>query len=280
MGHVTSSSSKSGFAEVDRGRLFFEVAGNGSPVVLIHSGITDSRSWDPQVAALAEGHRVLRYDLRGLGQSDLGHGSYSNVDDLVMLLDAVGFERAALVGVSMGGALALDVALQHPGRVSALVLVGAGISGREPPDSFKAQMDEVDALFERGLIDQVVERELEIWLYGKGRTANDVDPVIRKAVGEMDRSNGLRFPADAKPEPIEPPAIGRLAEVQVPTLVIVGELDVDHVQEGARVLTNGIRGARLAVMNGVAHVPNMERPVEFNRLVIDFLNERPRSSAT
>ena len=280
MGHVTSSSSKSGFAEVDRGRLFFEVAGNGSPVVLIHSGITDSRSWDPQVAALAEGHRVLRYDLRGLGQSDLGHGSYSNVDDLVMLLDAVGFERAALVGVSMGGALALDVALQHPGRVSALVLVGAGISGREPPDSFKAQMDEVDALFERGLIDQVVERELEIWLYGKGRTANDVDPVIREAVAEMDRSNGLRFPADAKPEPIEPPAIGRLAEVQVPTLVIVGDLDVDHVQEGARVLTNGIRGARLAVMNGVAHVPNMERPVEFNRLVIDFLNERARSSAT
>jgi pimeloyl-ACP methyl ester carboxylesterase len=280
VGHVTSSSSKSGFAEVDRGRLFFEVAGNGSPVVLIHSGITDSRSWDPQVAALAEGHRVLRYDLRGLGQSDLGHGSYSNVDDLVMLLDAVGFERAALVGVSMGGALALDVALQHPGRVSALVLVGAGISGREPPDSFKAQMDEVDALFERGLIDQVVERELEIWLYGKGRTANDVDPVIRKAVGEMDRSNGLRFPADAKPEPIEPPAIGRLAEVQVPTLVIVGDLDVDHVQEGARVLTNGIRGARLAVMNGVAHVPNMERPVEFNRLVIDFLNERARSSVT
>jgi pimeloyl-ACP methyl ester carboxylesterase len=277
---VTSSSSKSGFAEVDRGRLFFEVAGNGSPVVLIHSGITDSRSWDPQVAALAEGHRVLRYDLRGLGQSDLGHGSYSNVDDLVMLLDAVGFERAALVGVSMGGALALDVALQHPGRVSALVLVGAGISGLEPPDSFKAQMDEVDALFERGLIDQVVERELEIWLYGKGRTANDVDPVIRKAVGEMDRSNGLRFPADAKPEPIEPPAIGRLAEVQVPTLVIVGDLDVDHVQEGARVLTNGIRGARLAVMNGVAHVPNMERPVEFNRLVIDFLNERARSSVT
>jgi pimeloyl-ACP methyl ester carboxylesterase len=247
---------------------------------LIHSGITDSRSWDPQVAALAEGHRVLRYDLRGLGQSDLGHGSYSNVDDLVMLLDAVGFERAALVGVSMGGALALDVALQHPGRVSALVLVGAGISGLEPPDSFKAQMDEVDALFERGLIDQVVERELEIWLYGKGRTANDVDPVIRKAVGEMDRSNGLRFPADAKPEPIEPPAIGRLAEVQVPTLVIVGDLDVDHVQEGARVLTNGIRGARLAVMNGVAHVPNMERPVEFNRLVIDFLNERARSSVT
>jgi 3-oxoadipate enol-lactonase len=271
---VTSSAAKSGFAEADGGRLYFEVAGSGSPVVLIHSGITDSRGWDPQVAAFAAGYRVLRYDLRGLGRSDLGHGSYSNVDDLVMLLDAVGFERAALVGVSMGGALALDVALQHPDRVSALVLVGAGISGWEPPDSFKAQMDEVDALFERGLIDQVVERELEIWLYGKGRTAADVDPAVRQAVGEMDRNNGLRFPSDAKPEPIEPPAIGRLAEVQVPTLVIVGDLDVDHVQEGARVLTNGIKGARMAVMDGVAHVPNMERPEAFNRLVLDFLSER------
>ena len=215
----------------------------------------------------------MRYDLRGMGRSDLGHGSYSNVDDLMRLLDGVGLERAALVGVSMGGALALDVALQHPTMVSALVLVGAGISGRQPPEAFKAQMDEVDALYERGLIDQVVERELEIWLYGKGRTAADVDPAIREAVREMNRNNTERFPADAKPQRIEPPAIGRLGEVHVPTLVIAGDLDVDHVEEGARVLSHGIVGARLAVMHGVAHVPNMERPEEFNRLVLDFLSE-------
>ncbi len=258
---------------VNGGRLFFEMAGRGSPVVLIHSGITDSRSWEPQVAAFTPQHRVLRYDLRGMGRSDLGHGSYSNVDDLVTLLDAVGLERAALVGVSMGGALALDVALEHPGRVATLVLVGAGISGRQPPDAFKTQMDEIDALYERGLIDQVIERELEIWLYGKGRTAADVDPAIREAVREMDRNTTERFPADAKPERIEPPAIGRLGEVHVPTLVIVGDLDVDHVQEGARVLSKGIAGARMAVMRGVAHLPNMERPDEFNRLVLDFLSE-------
>jgi 3-oxoadipate enol-lactonase len=270
---MASSAAKEGFAAVDGGRLFFEVAGRGSPVVLIHSGITDSGSWDPQVAAFAARHRVLRYDLRGMGRSDLGHGSYSNVDDLVTLLDAVGLERAALVGVSMGGALALDVALQHPARVAALVLVGAGISGRRPPGAFKTQMDEIDALYERGLIDEVVERELEIWLYGKGRTAADVDPAVREAVREMDRNTTERFPADAKPQPIDPPAIGRLGEVLVPTLVIVGDLDVEHVQDGARALIEGIAGARMAVMRGVAHVPNMERPEEFNRLVLDFLRE-------
>jgi len=273
VGRTISSATKSGFAQVDGGQLFFEVAGTGSPVVLIHSGITDSRSWDPQLAAFAARHRVLRYDLRGMGRSDLGHGSYSNVDDLVTLMDAVGFERAALVGVSMGGALALDMALEHPDRVTALVLVGAGISGRQPPEAFKAQMDEIDALYERGLIDQVVERELEVWLYGKGRTATDVDPAIREAVREMDRNTTERFPADAKPGRIDPPAIERLNEVQVPTLVMVGDLDVDHVHETADVLSGRIVGARLAVMQGVAHVPNMERPEEFNRLVLDFLSE-------
>lgn len=273
MGETTASAAKAGFEAVDGGRLFFEVVGSGSPVVLIHSGITDSRSWDPQVAAFMAGHRVLRYDLRGIGRSDLGHGSYSNVDDLIRLMDAVGFERAALVGVSMGGSLALDTALEHPARVSALVLVGAGISGRQPSDAFKAQMAEIDALYERGLIDEVVERELEIWLYGKGRSAADVDPAVREAVRQMDRNTTERFPADAKPQPIDPPASSRLEDVRVPTLVIVGDLDVDHVHDRARELVDGIAGARLAVMHGVAHVPNMERPDEFNRLVLDFLNE-------
>jgi pimeloyl-ACP methyl ester carboxylesterase len=272
VGETIASSAKAGFEAVNGGRLFVEVTGSGSPVVLIHSGIADSRSWDPQVAAFAAGHRVLRYDLRGMGRSDLGHGSYSNLDDLVALLDAIGFDRAALVGVSMGGTLALDMALEHPAKVSALVLVGAGVSGRQQPEAFKAQMDELDALYERGLMDEVVERELEIWLYGKGRTATDVDPAIREAVREMDRNNTGRFPADAKPQPIDPPAVGRLEEVKVPTLVIVGDLDIDHVQEGARVLSKGIAGARLAVMHRVAHVPNMERPEEFNRLVLEFLD--------
>jgi len=278
VGRAASSAAKEGFAAADGGRLFYEVAGSGSLVVLIHSGITDSRSWDPQVPAFAARHRVLRYDIRGIGRSDLGHGSYSNVEDLVTVLDAVGFERAALVGVSMGGALALDMALEHPERVAALVLVGSGISGSQWPAAFGARVAAIDALFERGLIDEAVERELEIWLYGKGRTAADVDPTVREAVREMNRNIAERFPADARPRPIEPPANGRLDEVAVPTLVIVGDLDVDHVHEWAHELSNRISGAALAVIHGVAHVPNMERPEEFNRLVLDFLSAQARTT--
>src|SRR5260370_41812775 len=124
---------------------------------------------------------------------------------------------------------------------------------------------------EQGL-DAAIGGEMEFWVYGRGRSAADVDPQVRKAVREMDSFNSARFPPDAKPERIKPPAIGRLQEIRVPTLVIVGDRDVEDIRQAAEELGRGIRGATLVVMPGVAHVPNMERPEEFNRLVLDFLN--------
>lgn len=260
-----------GFISVNGARLHYEVAGSGPPVVLIHSGITDSRSWNPQFKEFARDFRVLRYDLRGFGQSDVPQGTYSSVSDLVALLDAAGMGRAAFVGVSMGGALALDLALEHSERVSALVLVASGFSGRKPSESFKAVMGEIETLWKSGLIDEAVERELQVWLDGKGRSAADVDPELREAVRLMDRQAAERFPPDAKPQPIDPPAAGRFSEIRVPTLVVIGDLDLDDIRGAANQLAAGITGARQVVMHGVAHVPNMEHPEEFNRVVIDFL---------
>jgi len=105
----------------------------------------------------------------------------------------------------------------------------------------------------------------------EARTAADVDPQLRAAVREMDFYNSARYPPDAEPQRIQPPAVGRLTEIRVPTLVIVGDCDVDDVRDAAEELQRGIPGARLVVMPGVAHVPNMERPEEFNRIVLDFL---------
>ena len=239
--------------------------------MLVHSGITDSRSWEPQLPAFTKQYRVLRYDMRGFGQSDIAHGAYSNVDDLAGLMSAVGIGPAALLGVSMAGTMVLDAALQHPELVNALILVGSGISGREHSAEYHQMMDEMDELLAQKGLDATIDREMEVWLYGRGRTAADVDPQLREAVREMDFYNSERYPPDAEPERIQPPAIGRLDEIQVPTLVIVGELDVDDVRQAADELGRGIRGARLVVVPGVAHVPNMERPEEFNRLVLDFL---------
>jgi pimeloyl-ACP methyl ester carboxylesterase len=271
MGMTAPPRTQRGHAEVDGARLSYEVAGDGEAVVLIHSGITDSRSWDPQFAEFARRFRVVRYDMRGFGQSDVSHGEYSARADLEAVMVAAGIERAALVGVSMGSSLALDFALEHPERVGALVMVGPGISGRDRSEAFKTLMDEVDRIFEHKGLDATIEREMEIWLYGKGRVAADVDAKVRAAVFKMDRYNSARFPDDLKARPLDPPAIARLGEVAVPTLIVVGDRDVADVFDAADRLESGIAGAQRVVMEGTAHVPNMEQPEAFNRIVLDFL---------
>lgn len=264
---------QTGLAEVEGGKLYYEVAGQGKPVVLIHPGIADSRSWDRQFLEFAEHHQVVRYDLRGFGRSDVPSAPYSDVADLERLLQFLGLGNAALVGVSVGAKTALEFALTHPQSVSALVLVGAGLPGFEPPEQAKASFADIDAAFKRGELARVVDLELEIWVVGTGRTAADVDPAILISLREMETSNVRRNPQDYTPQPLEPPASTRLEEIGVPTLVLVGDRDVAHILEVADVLATRIRGARNVLMPGVAHVPHMERADDFNRVVLDFLAE-------
>ncbi|HEY0493560.1 MAG TPA: alpha/beta fold hydrolase [Candidatus Dormibacteraeota bacterium] len=262
---------KAGRAISGGASLHYEVAGSGPPVVLIHSGITDSRSWDQQMEAFARQYRVVRYDMRGFGQSDISHGAYSARADLEAVMDEVGMPRAALVAVSIGSALAVDFVLEHPERVTALVLVGPGIGGRVRSAEFAALMADVDRTVDEQGLDAGIERELEIWLYGRGRSASQLDPAVRAAVFDMDRFNSARIPDDMKALPAAPPAIGRLGEIRTPTLIIVGDLDVADVFDAADRLEAGIEGARRVTMTGTAHVPNMEQPERFNQIVLDFL---------
>ena len=267
-----ASRSRVSFADINGVRLHYRVTGEGASLVLVHSGITDSRSWEPQLPAFTKKYRVLSYDMRGFGQSDVAHGKYSSIDDLAGLIQTVGMAPAALLGVSVGGSIVLDTALQHPEMVSALILVGSGISGREHTAQYNQMIDEIDQLVVDKGLDAAIDREIEVWLYGRDRTAADVDPQLRAAVRDMDFYNSSRYPSDAEPQRIQPSAVGRLKEIRVPVLVVVGDCDVDDVRDAAEELKRGIPGARLVVMPGVAHVPNMERPEEFNRLVLDFLN--------
>jgi 3-oxoadipate enol-lactonase len=260
-----------GFATVNGGRLAYEIAGAGQPVVLIHAGIADSRSWDPQFSEFAGHFRTMRYDMRGYGRSDVPTSRFSNVADLQMLMDQLGFERAAIVGISKGGSLALDMALEFPERVAALVLVASGFSGRRPSALFQRAMADWDAAYQSGGIEAATERMLEIWLYGRGRTEADVNPAVREAAANMYRHMTARYPEDVAVEAIKPPAAERLRDVSVPTLVMVGDRDFDDLIEAADVLERGIASARKLVMRDVAHLPNMERPEEFNRHVLAFL---------
>jgi len=253
-----------------------EVAGEGPAVALVHEGIGDSRQWDPQWDEWSRSFRLLRVDLRGFGRSPLPPERFSNARDLIAALDEHGFDRAALVGGSLGGRVVLEVAVARPELVSALVLVAPGLPGHEWSDEVKSSWAEEEAAYEAGDVERAVEVNLRVWVDGPGRQAEDVDSELRARVAEMQRDAfEVQFAAGDEPEEelLVPDLAERLGEVAVLTLVLVGEEDVSDMHAIGQRLAGTIPGARLETIPDTAHVPNMERPREFDELVLPFLRE-------
>ncbi|HEY8742536.1 MAG TPA: alpha/beta fold hydrolase [Chloroflexota bacterium] len=269
------SPAEAGFVPVCGAPLYYEVSGAGRPLILIHEGIADCRMYDEQVAAFAARYRVLRYDVHGFGQSGLPSGAYSNHDALYDLLQQLGLGRTALLGMSMGGGIALDFALVYPELVDALILAGSAVSGYEGTPDIQQQAEQqwgaIQAALERNDLAQAVALTLRMWFDGPQRRPDQVDPAVRRRAGELAAHCLIR--PDSTAQPLEPPAAPRLAEIAVPTLVIVGDGDQPDILAIADLLHQGIAGARKVVIPEVAHLPNMERPELFNRLVLDFLGE-------
>jgi len=272
---------QTGFAEVNGTTLYYEVAGAGHPFVLVHGHLLDRRSWDDQFAVFAQHYKVIRYDQRGFGDSGLitKGASYSDRQDLYALLKFLGIESAYIMGVSGGGALAIDFTLEHPEMVDALIPVTAGVSGFHPSEEFMQKHPDVvrmytglNEAFEKHDVARAVEISLELWTDGPGRLPGQAAPDVRARVHEMTTRNWERpddeTQAETPPVPLEPPAIGRLSKIGVPTLVILGEWDGPNPLDQ---LTKEIPGAKKVVMAETAHHPFMEKPAEFNQVVIEFL---------
>jgi 3-oxoadipate enol-lactonase len=256
-------------------RIYSEVAGKGPPVVLVHEGICDSRMWDPQWETFTRDHRVLRFDLRGFGRSPLGAGRYAHAQDLIDVLDEHGFERTALVGGSLGGRVVLEAVLARPESVTALVLIAPGLPGHDWAEEMEAAWGEEEAALEAGDLDAAVEVNLRTWVDGPRRSPDDVDPDVRSAVAEMQRRAfelQLPFEETAEEELLVPDLAGRLSEIDTPTLIVVGEEDVPDMQAIGDRLAAEIPGARRATIRDAAHVPSLERPAEFDELVLPFLD--------
>jgi len=244
--------------------------------VLIHEGICDSRMWDPQWETFTRAHRVMRYDQRGFGRSTLEPGGpYSDGRDLVELIEQHGLESASLVGVSVGGRIALEVAVARPELVDALVLVGSGLPGHDWSDDMSAADAEEEAALERGDLDAAVEVTLRTWVDGPRRSPDQVDPSVRAKVAEMQqRAYELQVPVlDAIEEELLVDDLSeRLGDVTASTLIVVGEEDVPDIHEIADRLEREIPDTRRASIAGAAHVPSMERPREFDELVLGFID--------
>ena len=268
------SQATQGRLEVNGAQLYYEVAGSGPAVALIHAGIADCRMWDAQFAAFAEHFRVVRYDQRGFGRSSMPIGPYALRDDLRGLLQTLGIERATLIGTSMGGGVALDCALDYPDVAEALVLVGSGLGGSPPSDYLREQWQAIGEALERDGFDAANELELRLWVDGQGRTPEQVDPAMREKVREMNRAVLSREAENdelGQPQRLDPPAIGRLGEIAVPTLVIVGDRDEPFLAP-SRYISGKIAGARLEVIKDAAHSSNLDQPDAFNRVLLGFLD--------
>jgi pimeloyl-ACP methyl ester carboxylesterase len=257
---------------INGARIHYERVGEGLPVVFLHAGVADRRMWEPQVAAFARHFDVITPDQRGFGHSELPPVRWSPVDDLLGLIDQLHEKPAHLVGCSLGAALAIDFALRHAERISKLVLVGPGIGGADFGARYPQLWSEVDAADKAGDMDAVNRAEMYLWLDGR-RPRGQVKQPLRDLFLEM---NGGNFASDFKSAPrdeLDPPAAERLREITAPTLVVVGDADLPPVFDAVELLMEKVPHARKAVIADAAHLPNLEHPEEFNRLVLDFLLE-------
>lgn len=269
------SQSASGFVEVEGAQLYYQVTGEGRPLVLIHAGVADHTMWDPQVAAFSQQYKVIRYDTRGFGKTGKGDVSYSNRDDLHALLQHLGVARAAIVGAGRGGQIAMDFTLEHPDMVEALVLAGSGVSGYThlPTGDEWDHYEKMKDAWQAGDLARLVDLEVHLCVDGLGQEPTRADPELRERIRALNSGNYGRRQGDGTPRTLIPPAAARLDEIRVPTLVIVGELDTPSSVATADLFEEQIVASRKVVFPGVAHLVNLEKPEEFNRALLAFLNE-------
>jgi 3-oxoadipate enol-lactonase len=251
--------------------LHHEVRGDGPTVLLVHAGIADSRMWAPVADQLvAGGYRVVTCDLPGFGRTPLEPGVVSEAADLVALLDDLRVERAAVVGASFGGRVALELALRAPERVTALALLGASLDEFERSEELAAFDAAEEAALDAGDLDAAVELTVRMWVTRDGR---DVDPAVVDLVRTMQRGIfDAQLGIDADFDELDPPLARRLGEIAAPALVVVGGDDVEDFARIAQRLADELPAAGAVVtIDGAAHLPALERPGETARLLLEFL---------
>jgi 2-hydroxy-6-oxonona-2,4-dienedioate hydrolase len=268
------SPNSSGFANVNNALIYYESAGSGQPFIMIHAGIADCRQWNNEFIQFSNFFQVIRYDMRGYGRSDPVQGDFSHLQDLTALLEYLHINGTAiLMGCSMGGSLALDFALEYPSKVKALIMVDAGPTGLTLDVPVLSEFAEIEKNYNEGNLDLVVELETHLWFDGIKRTPQQVNTGMRELVYEMNR-NGLMHDAKRLGNRIsdtKTPAVERLGGLNLPMLIIVGAYDTPYLLAAATYMVDKIPTAQKVIIEDAAHLPNLDHPIEFQKVVAKFL---------
>jgi len=256
-----------GMAEVNGTRLYYEVAGKGDPIVLIHGNFGDCRHWDDQFEVFAKSHKVIRYDVRGYGKSSLPvqGESYGDHDDLKALLGYLGISKANIAGFSMGSGIAVDFVLAYPEMSSSLIPVGPWVSGYTSPAAEEIWKD-------LGKISSIVKESgtraaAEYWI-----NAQTMSSMVKRRITEIAYDYSFWHWINEDPRRyLDPPALQQLTRISLPILIITAEYDVEACREVADLLERTIPNARKIDIADATHYMFIEKPAEFNKAVLDFL---------
>ncbi len=273
---------ETGYAEVDGGRLYYETSGKGPALVLIHAGFLDSRMWDTQFQLFSENYRVIRYDVRGFGKSDVARTKFSDYKDLRVILDHLGAQTASLVGVSNGGRIASDFAVEYPSLVDHLVLVSPGMSGykfsgpeeEKMWEEFDKQMKPQEDADREGRARDAVEMDVNAWASAQTQANRERITEIAMDNFHVHAENPWKLQV-----PPEPRTFHRLSQIRIPTLLIIGDRDVPAQILMVDNIHSHIPGSKKVLIPGADHIVNMSRPDEFNRTVLEFLRQRTQEIA-
>lgn len=274
---IATASAQGRYVDAERARIYYEVDGTGDAIVLIHGWSLNLRMFDPQIEDLAREHRVVRVDRRGFGQSTGDEDTSWDADDLRRVLDALGINRAHLLGMSQGARAVMAFALAYPDRTSSLILHGS-----PAPEGFGLPFNGPDRL------DQTVFEALAATSgIDAAKRAWAAHPLLEIPTGHPDAERrmaqqlaayrGGRWLNPRPPSgPTKPASMNDLAAIRVPTLVIVGEREVPYLRIVADALTYGIKGAKKVVIPTGGHMVNLVEPAIYNRAVLDFLRTATR----
>jgi pimeloyl-ACP methyl ester carboxylesterase len=267
-GIISSVSIDTGYVVVDGGKLFYEQAGKGRNIILLHDGMVNCQIWDEQFPQLAKTFRVVRYDRRGYGKSSDPQRKYSHIEDLNQLFIQLNIDKAIIFGMSSGGRLAIDFTLTYPGKVEGLVLVGAVVSGF----GYTSHMQTRGGHFNpQNFTDPVRVNEYFIKddpyeIYSENTSAKEK---VMKLLPNLARENRV---------PTQPPAkvaVRSLSEIKVPALILVGEYDIPDVHAHAGVINAGIANSKREIIPRSGHLIPIEQPALFNEAIFNFLNKLP-----
>jgi 3-oxoadipate enol-lactonase len=261
------------YIETNGARIAYDVEGAGPAVLFIHAGVANRHMWDAQAEALRDRYRVIRHDTRGFGDTETEAVEFSNRADIAAVLDHLGEPAAHIVGLSRGGQIALDFALESPDRVLSLTVAGGGVGGYEDPNEVDASTwEEPENAWKAKDWAGISEWETRYWVDGPGQPADRVDPELRATVHGWILSNYEAEKVEGTPQPLDPPANARLADLRAPLLVMNGTFDDPGTQGAMRYLAATVPGARYEEFEA-AHMMNMEHPEQFNRVLGAFLDE-------